>query len=320
MIVPGLPTAMLVISTSMNPVAPSPVAPPPLAALAAIDRQLSPSPISTVTTEPPLPAASPDTLAPAGQAETRAAYDPNDIIVRGRRNDPRDPLAKVNAQSFAVTQAVDEAVVGPIARAFKEGVPEPVRDGARNILANLREPIVFLNFLLQLKPGKAMETLGRFAINSTVGVVGLFDVAKRRPFKLPRRRNGFADTLGYYGVKPGPFFFLPLIGSTTLRDVIGGGVDGLFLPTVVGKPFSDPRWTIPTGLLVALNRRNEVDERLGKIRASSDPYTAAREAYLQSRAAEIAALHGRHPGEGNYRYRATDARISPYTTPPPLPR
>ncbi|MFX6258432.1 MlaA family lipoprotein, partial [Acinetobacter baumannii] len=88
--------------------------------------------------------------------------------------------------------------------------PVPVRSGIRNFLYNLREPIVFVNFLLQHKAGKAAETLGRFVVNSTVGVGGLFDMAKRRPIHLPRRPNGFADTLGFYGVKPGPFLFLPL--------------------------------------------------------------------------------------------------------------
>src|SRR3546814_1283739 len=76
----------------------------------------------------------------------------------------------------------------------------------------------FLNFLLQFKIGKAAETLGRFAVNTTFGVGGLFDVAKTMPFNLPYRRNGFANTLGFYGVEPGPYFYLPLIGSTTLRS------------------------------------------------------------------------------------------------------
>src|SRR3546814_15373424 len=73
-------------------------------------------------------------------------------------------------------------------------VPEPVRDGLGNALRNLSEPVNFLNFLLQFKIGKAAETLGRFAVNTTFGVGGLFDVAKTMPFNLPYRRNGFANT------------------------------------------------------------------------------------------------------------------------------
>src|SRR3546814_7125122 len=71
-------------------------------------------------------------------------------------------------------------------------------------------PINFLNFLFQFKIGKAVETVGRFAINSTIGVAGIFDVAKKPPVNLPYRPNGFANTLGFYGVEPGPYFFLPL--------------------------------------------------------------------------------------------------------------
>ena len=77
----------------------------------------------------------------------------------------------------------------------------------------------------QGKVGKAFETLGRLAINSTVGVGGLFDVAGKKA-DLPYRRNGFANTLGYYGVKPGAYLFLPLIGPTTVRDLVGGAIDG----------------------------------------------------------------------------------------------
>lgn len=103
----------------------------------------------------------------------------------------------------------------------------PIRSGLRNFRFNLHEPIVCVNFLFQHKVGKAGETLARFAINSTIGVAGVFDMAKRRTFRLPRRRNGFGDTMGFYGVKPGPYFFLPLIGPTTARDLLGT-VAGLF--------------------------------------------------------------------------------------------
>src|SRR3546814_5937005 len=68
-------------------------------------------------------------------------------------------------------------------------------------------PVNFLNFLLQFKIGKAAETLGRFVVNTTFGVGGLVDVAKTKPFNLPYRRNGFANTLGFYGVEPGPYFY-----------------------------------------------------------------------------------------------------------------
>src|SRR3546814_5226053 len=121
-------------------------------------------------------------------------------------------------EAFQVSQSVDKSFVGPIAKGYEGVVPKPIRDGLGNALRNLREPINFLNFLFQFKIGKAVETVGRFAINSTIGVAGIFDVAKKPPVNLPYRPNGFANTLGFYGVEPGPYFFLPLVGPTTLRS------------------------------------------------------------------------------------------------------
>jgi len=219
-----------------------------------------------------------------------------EIIVTGRRASPDDPLEELNSNSFEVTQNVDKAIVGPVAFAYEEIMPRPVRKGLRNFLHNLGEPVVFLNFMLQLKPGKAAETLGRFAINTTVGAAGLVDVAKRKPFNLPHRRNGFANTLGYYGVKPGPYLYLPLIGSTTIRDFIGNRLDQFILPMALGRSLFRPAVAIPIAALSELNSRIEFDDELTQIQATRDPYVAARSYYLRKRQAEIDALHGRGDG------------------------
>ncbi|MFZ1743588.1 MAG: VacJ family lipoprotein [Pontixanthobacter sp.] len=242
----------------------------------------------------------PSTLPPANAAcapqDIGADNVPEGIIIVTAQTSapPGDPLAEINAKTYEATQAVDRAIVGPIAMAYDGNIPEPVRDGIGNFLNNVREPLVFVNFLLQLKIGKAFETAGRFAINSTIGVGGLFDVAKSKPINLPRRSNGFADTLGYYGVKPGAFLFLPILGPTTVRDAIGGGLDSMFLPTLVGKPFNRLAYTVPSGALNSLGERADFDDQLKKIREeSNDPYTAAREYYLQHRQAEIEVLQGK---------------------------
>ena len=247
---------------------------------------------------PPTPVAA--TPAPAVPSSPSAPApkplpDPSDIIVTGRSGPPPgDPLEQVNEVSFAAVQAVDKAVIGPLAQAYEKTVPNPARSGIRNALSNLHEPVNFLNFVLQHKIGKAAETFGRFAINSTMGVVGLVDVAKRKPFSLPLRYNGFANTLGFYGVKPGPFFFLPLVGATTVRDFIGFSVDKLLLPTSIGKPFTQPTYNIPTGALSALDHRNVTDADIQKIRnGDRNPYAAVREDYLARRQAEIDALHSK---------------------------
>lgn len=268
-------------------------------------RALADPPLSI---EPPAgsqPAAPDERASPATSPDNVSADQ--EIVVTGR-NRRGDPLAPINAESFEVTQAVDKAVVGPVARAYQKSVPRPIRKGLRNFLANLREPVVAVNYLLQLKPGKAAETLGRFGINSTVGAAGLFDIAKRRPFKLPRRRNGFANTLGYYGVKQGPFFYLPLIGPTTLRDFVGNGIDQAVSPASFVKPFNDPKFIVPIVVLSALDRRAEFDEEIEELRASRDPYAAARKYYLDGRQAEIDALRGltRVPPAGPTPLPATD--------------
>jgi phospholipid-binding lipoprotein MlaA len=221
--------------------------------------------------------------------------DQGDIVVTAQpRSPPGDPLQELNATSFEATQAVDKAVIRPLAMGYRTVVPKPIRSGFRNFLSNLTEPVIFLNFLLQLKPGKAAETAGRFAINSTIGAVGVFDVAKRRPFKLPYRPNGFAYTMGYYGVKPGPFLFLPLIGPTTVRDVIGLGLDRLAVPLAVGKPFNQPAYSLSTSTLSSLDQRAQFDGKLRKLHEESDrPYAATREDYLNNRQAEIDELRGK---------------------------
>jgi phospholipid-binding lipoprotein MlaA len=184
-----------------------------------------------------------------------------------------------------------------VAKAYNKGLPRPVRTGLRNFFSNLGEPVVFAAYLLQLKPGKAAETAGRFGVNSTLGFLGLFDVAKRKPFHLPHRNNGLANTLGYYGVGPGPYMYLPVVGPTTLRDIVGDTVDKMILPLSVGKPFNKPAYVIPATLLNQLGERAAFDETIQDLRSQDDPYAAYRELYLKQRQAEIDALHGRAPAE-----------------------
>ncbi|EQB17103.1 MlaA family lipoprotein [Sphingobium lactosutens] len=221
-----------------------------------------------------------------------------DIVVTGEKGaPPGDPMEKLNAKSFEAVQSVDKAVVEPVAKAYNKGLPRPVRKGLRNFFSNIGEPIVFAAYLLQLKPGKAAETAGRFGVNSTLGFLGLFDIAKRKPFHLPHRNNGLANTLGYYGVGPGPYMYLPIVGPTTLRDIVGDTVDKMILPLSIGEPFNKPTYVIPATVLNQLGERAAFDETIQKLRQDDDPYAAYRDLYLKQRQAEIDALHGRAPDE-----------------------
>ncbi|WP_375395968.1 MlaA family lipoprotein [uncultured Sphingomonas sp.] len=234
--------------------------------------------------------------------QAQASASQNDIIVTAR--DPAaapDPLRAINAQSFAATQAVDSAIIGPVSLAYKHTVPSPLRSGVHNFLYNLREPVVLVNFIFQHKIGKAAETVGRFVVNSTIGIAGVIDVAKKRPFRLPRRGNGFADTLGFYGVPPGPFMFLPIVGPTTVRDLFGGFADRLVLPAIVGSHrLTNPAYAVPAAVLGVLDHRAEFDQTLHTLHDNvADPYANSRAFYLQRRQAEIDHLRGRDVGNSS---------------------
>jgi phospholipid-binding lipoprotein MlaA len=258
--------------------------------------------------EPPAPApgiAEPDAQSEAPRIEPQVPAASDDIVVTAREKTPGDPMSALNAQSYEVVQAVDKVFVGPVATGYRKGLPRPVRTGLRNFLRNLEEPVIALNYVLQLKPGRAVKSVGRFAVNSTVGIAGLVDVAKNKPFNLPYTPNGIANTLACYGVGPGPFFFLPLIGPTTLRDVIGVTIDRAILPAAVGAPFDKSYYVIPAGVIDSLNDRVEIDQQIDQIRKeSADPYVATRDLYLAQRKSEIAAIC---PGKGG----KVDATLPP---------
>ncbi|MEC3910355.1 VacJ family lipoprotein [Sphingobium sp. CR2-8] len=277
MLLPAVAAGMMMMGIQAENAAPQPA----LAAQAAPGVQDAPPPATAPVAQPP---AQPD--------------DVQDIVVTGEKGAPKgDPLEQLNAQSFQTVQSVDKAVVEPVAKAYNKGLPRPVRKGLRNFFSNLGDPVVAAAYLLQFKPGKAAETVGRFGVNSTLGFVGLFDVAKRPPFNLPHRNNGLANTLGFYGVGPGPFMYLPIIGPTTLRDLVGDTVDKMVVPFAVGTPFNKPTYVIPSSILNQLGERAAFDETIRAIRKEDDPYTVYRTLYMKQRQAEIDALHGRAPAE-----------------------
>lgn len=281
--------------------------------LAAADAASTSSPgQATVAPTPPVPQTASGATEQAGQEKA----DDVEIIVSARPRPPReDPLQEVNLKTYAAVQTADKLVVAPAAKAYSKILPSFFRAGLRHFFNNLNEPIVFVNFLLQHKIGKAFETVGRFGVNSTLGVAGLVDVAKKAPFKLPKRRNSFANTLGFYGVKPGPFLFLPLVGPTTVRDLVGLSVDKLLLPSTVGKPFNRVWYTLPATIIGTLDDRVEFADKLQKFRDSPDPYSASRASYLQSRQAEIDALHV----HGHRRRKPEVQADTPAPPPPPPP-
>lgn len=228
-----------------------------------------------------------------GNRDSGREQDGSEIVVEGEYGpSERDPAAVFNETSYRITQDLDEVFLEPIAYAYRDGLPGPLRDGLGNVVRNLSEPTNFINYLLQFKVGKAFETLGRFAINSTLGFGGLVDIAGKPGINLPFRRNGFANTLGFYGVEPGAYIYLPVTGATSVRDLIGNGFNQLPLPLIVGKPFNKPEYTIPFFIISSLDARLEVDAELERIDGMVDPYAARRDSYLWTRERDIALLRG----------------------------
>lgn len=134
-----------------------------------------------------------------------------------------DPFEGFNRRMYYFNAKVDEHVLLPIVSGYKKITPDFVEQGVSNFFSNLGEISTFVNAVLQLKGGVAMETLGRFTLNSTIGIAGLFDVAS--PMGLEEQNEDFGQTLGYWGVKPGPYLVLPFLGPSNLRDGVGGIVD-----------------------------------------------------------------------------------------------
>ena len=137
----------------------------------------------------------------------------------------------VSNQVFQLTgindslEPFNRRMVYPASRIYAAVVPKPIRKGISNFYNNFSEIPTFVNSVLQLKPGKAVNALGRFVVNSTVGVLGVADVAKNMGMKRDPETMG--DTLGHYGVKTGSFLVLPVLGPSDLRDAVGAGIDSI---------------------------------------------------------------------------------------------
>ena len=195
----------------------------------------------------------------------------------------KDPLEGFNRVVYAVNDVIDIFVFRPLAALYGFVTPAPVKASMRNIFANVNEPVVFTNQVLQLDLRGAGTTVGRFAINSTVGVAGVFDVADSVGF-APETAD-FGQTLYSYGAGAGPYLVLPLLGPSTLRDGVGVGVDGFFQPL---------HYILDTGTNIAITAVDGVTTREELIpvledlrRTSVDYYAAMRAAYYQDRAVEL---------------------------------
>lgn len=198
--------------------------------------------------------------------------------VEGPR-DPRDPWEGYNRAMFEFNDAVDRAVVKPMAKGYRAITPDPVDKGVTNFFSNLDDVRVALYNLLQLKPKAATQDIGRVVWNTTVGLLGIIDVASE--LGLPKHDEDFGQVLGYWGVPSGPYLVLPLFGPSTVRDAPGIYADWQFSAI---QDF----WGYPEEYYIAA--LNLLDKRADLIpfegvadEIAFDRYITIRDAYLQRR-------------------------------------
>jgi phospholipid-binding lipoprotein MlaA len=201
-------------------------------------------------------------------------------IPPGAGSNPADPWEVYNRHMFDINDRVDRAVLKPVAEVYEAVLPSVVRTCINNAFLNLLEPLNAVNNLLQAKPSDAMVDLSRFFWNSTVGLGGCIDVSAKAG--APRNNEDFGQTLGRWGVGPGPYFVLPFFGPSTVRDAFGRVMDLLNL---------DPIWYLDNiALRNSLIGLRIVDTRASLLQAEKvleaaaiDRYQFVRDAYLQLR-------------------------------------
>jgi phospholipid-binding lipoprotein MlaA len=236
--------------------------------------------------------ATPEGQPPAAAAEPDPLFD--DAAEGFEAAEPaRDPLEPANRAFFGFNQQLDRFFWSPITRAYRFVAPEPAREAIRRALRNLNTPIFFVNNVLQLRFRDAGETLGAFALNSTLGIVGLLEPGKEAGWEA--HPADFGQTVGLVGVASGPYVVVPLLGPTTVRDGIGSAVDRFFQPLnyIIG---------IPTLMLwgggAGLSLRDEAADKLEALEESSvDFYSVMRSAYLQNRENEISDARSRRDAQ-----------------------
>lgn len=196
-----------------------------------------------------------------------------------------DPFEGVNRTIYDFNIRADEAVLEPVAKGYREVTTPAIRGGVNNFLSNLNQPIVFANNVLQLKPEAALETATRFTLNSTVGLAGIFDPAGH--FDIPRHREDFGQTLGVWGVQPGPYLMVPFLGPSNLRDLTGGGVDAALNPINYADFDGQSAFTTGRTVVGAVAGRESAIEAAEILRDQPEPYVAWRRNYTQQREAAI---------------------------------
>ena len=199
----------------------------------------------------------------------------------------KDPLEGLNRGIYKFNDVTDRYAMQPVAKTYKAIAPSPVRTGISNFFSNLGTLTTVVNDLLQLKFAQAFSDAGRFVINTTFGIAGFIDVASMD--KIEKHNEDFGQTLGYWGVGPGAYLVLPILGPSSVRDA-----GGLAFDTFTSDPITYLRNTRQyrahnqVRLVQLLDKRTQLLDATDLVdNASIDPYAFMRDAYLQRRASQV---------------------------------
>lgn len=209
-------------------------------------------------------------------ALTSCAGKPAETPGQVQYQDPRDPLETINRPLWDFNYDIlDAYILRPATVAYINIVPQPARKGLVNVVSNLSEPASAVNGVLQAKPSSAAVSAGRFLVNSTLGIFGLFDIASK--IGLTEQQEDFNQTLAVWGVGNGSYLMLPALGPTTVRGTAGGVVDNLYFPlALLNTPLSLTRAAIG-----ALSAREQMMSLENVLEESLDPYAFIKESYFQ---------------------------------------
>jgi phospholipid-binding lipoprotein MlaA len=202
-----------------------------------------------------------------------------------------DPFGPANRGSFKFSLALDRALIGPIAHGYMAVTPRFFQARVSAVIYNLGEPGTTLNDVLQVRPGRAARSGGRFVINSTLGLLGLFDVASG--MGVAAHDADFGQTLGRYGLQAGPYLYVPVLGPMDVRDGFGRVVDFLTDPVSIAAGGNYKTTFNATRLGVTLlDTRVRTDGAFLALDDATDPYASARSAYTQHREAFVSETTG----------------------------
>jgi phospholipid-binding lipoprotein MlaA len=234
-------------------------------------------------------------LVATGASAEPAATPPGNAATAGATTavTAYDPWQPVNRPLFALGMGIDRVVIAPITHGYMAVTPQPVRNRVSAFVYNLGEPSTAIEDVLQGYPRRAGRTAVRFVVNTTVGLLGLFDVASH--MGLEGHGSDFGQTLGRYGAQPGPYIYLPVVGPLNLRDGVGRVVDTVtdpigFVTGPITSTGGAARYSVE-----AIDNRARGDGAFEALKDATDPYATTRSAYSQYREAVVQAATGAAP-------------------------